>query len=345
MTIFPRITFGMIVLNGEPFIRYNLRALYPFAHQIIVVEGAAPGAVNIASLTGHSRDRTLKVLRAFTENEDPENKIIIVTAEDDGHPDGFWPGEKDQQSQAYARRATGDYLWQVDVDEFYKLGDMHKVIGLLRDYPETTAVSFKMRTFWGGFDYLTDGWYLRRGADQYHRLFRWDQDFRYITHRPPTVVDEEGRDLRNLSWIPAKETAKKGIFLYHYSLVFPKQVADKADYYGNAEWAKRDRSQQWARDAFKSLQRPFRVHNVYLYPSWLERFLGSHPQQILKMREDITAGRLEVDLRSTSDIELILGSKWYRLGRAVLQLLTPLHVLWHRLRRFLSTLKIYLGLS
>lgn len=37
----PRITFGMIVLNGEPFTRYNLRALYPFAHEIIVVEGAA----------------------------------------------------------------------------------------------------------------------------------------------------------------------------------------------------------------------------------------------------------------------------------------------------------------
>src|SRR3546814_12365174 len=31
----PRITFGMIVLNGEPFLRYNLRSLYPYAHQII----------------------------------------------------------------------------------------------------------------------------------------------------------------------------------------------------------------------------------------------------------------------------------------------------------------------
>jgi hypothetical protein len=39
----PRITFGMIVLNGEPFMRYNLQAIYPFAHQIIVVEGAVEG--------------------------------------------------------------------------------------------------------------------------------------------------------------------------------------------------------------------------------------------------------------------------------------------------------------
>ena len=35
----PRISFGIIVFNGEPFTRYCLRALYPFAHEIIVVEG------------------------------------------------------------------------------------------------------------------------------------------------------------------------------------------------------------------------------------------------------------------------------------------------------------------
>ena len=46
-----KITFGMIVLNGEPFIRYNLQALYPFAYQIIVVEGATIAAANVATET------------------------------------------------------------------------------------------------------------------------------------------------------------------------------------------------------------------------------------------------------------------------------------------------------
>ena len=45
----PKITFGMIVLNGEPFIKYNLRALYPYAHQIIVVEGACPSSASVAT--------------------------------------------------------------------------------------------------------------------------------------------------------------------------------------------------------------------------------------------------------------------------------------------------------
>ena len=35
-----KITFGIIVLNGEPFTRYCIRALYPHAHEIIVAEGA-----------------------------------------------------------------------------------------------------------------------------------------------------------------------------------------------------------------------------------------------------------------------------------------------------------------
>ncbi|HEY4190008.1 MAG TPA: FkbM family methyltransferase, partial [Candidatus Limnocylindrales bacterium] len=88
----PRVTFGVIVLNGEPFTRHTLRSIYPFAHEIIVAEGAAPGARNIATADGHSRDGTLDALRQFAAEEDPEGKVRIVTAEDEGHPNGFWPG-------------------------------------------------------------------------------------------------------------------------------------------------------------------------------------------------------------------------------------------------------------
>lgn len=183
----PRITFGMIVLNGEPFLRYNLRTLYPFAHEIILVEGAALAAANIATPDGHSLDNTLEIARQFKASEDPDGKLTIVTAEDEGYPNGFWPGEKHQQSQAYARRATGDYLWQVDVDEFYQPNHILFVLRMLTARPDITAVSFKMITFWGGFDYITDGWYLRQGAKIYRRLFKWGPDYCYVTHRPHSV--------------------------------------------------------------------------------------------------------------------------------------------------------------
>ena len=325
MSALPRITFGMIVLNGEPFLPYNLRALYPFAHQIIVVEGAAPGAAAIATPDGHSRDGTLHSLRRFREREDPEGKVVVVTAEDEGHPDGFWPGEKDEQSRAYAARATGEYLWQVDVDEFYMPDDMTSVVNRLERDPAITAVSFRMITFWGGFDYVTDGWYLRRGAAQYHRLFRWGPGYRYATHRPPTVLDPGGRDLREIRWLDGDSLSRQGILLYHYSLLFPQQVEEKCEYYASAEWAHAREARRWADESYGRLRRPYRVHNVYRFPSWLERHRGGHPPQVEALRGDIGTGRVAVELRQVGDVERILRSPLYRAGRVLVKYADYLH--------------------
>jgi hypothetical protein len=321
----PRITFGMIVLNGEPFLRYNLRALYPFAHEIIVVEGAVANAAAIATEKGHSTDSTLQTLQHFKETEDLENKVSIVTR------DGFW-GEKDEQSRAFAARATGDFLWQVDVDEFYRPEDMATIASMLADDPDTTAVSFRQLSFCGGFDYLADGWYLRLGGDIFHRLFRWRPSYRYVRHRPPTVYDDQGRDLRDLHWIRAHVLESLGIRLYHYSLLFPRQAVEKSLYYDAADWSERDEMTEWANETYLGLKRPFHVHNVYHYMSWLERFSGQHPPQIEAMKADIACGRLIVETRPTADIERLLRSHRYRLGRAGLKALTPLvpYGLWVR---------------
>ena len=337
MISLPRITFGMIVLNGEPFIRYNLRALYPFAHQIIVVEGAAPAAAGIATRDGHSTDGTLETLGDFKIHEDPEDKLVILVAEEEGYPDGFWPGEKDEQSRAYASRATGDYLWQVDVDEFYQPEDMQSVLNMLRRDSEITAVSFRMMTFWGGFDYTVDSWYLRRGAEIYHRLFKWGTGYRYATHRPPTVHDPEGHDLRGLKWVSGYDLARRGVFLYHYSLLFPKQVAEKSVYYANAPWVKRNEAQQWAREVFLELRKPYRVHNVYDYPGWLERFHGMHPPEIEAMRRDVAQGRLDIEVRQTADIERFLRSPFYSLGRNCLKIVDHWDRCWNYGWRYLHT--------
>jgi len=326
-----RITFGIIVLNGEPFTRYNLRSLYPFAHEIIVVEGAAPGAKSIATSDGHSTDGTLDTLRDFKNHEDPEDKLVIVTAEDEGYTNGFWPGEKHEQSQAYAKRATGNYLWQVDIDEFYKAADMRTCIDMLRDDPDITAVSFKQITFWGGFDYITDGWYLRRGAELFHRLFKWEQGYRYVTHRPPTVHDASGRDLRSLKWVSGHQLAKRGILLYHYSLVFPKHVLEKCAYYNEANWATHARKiNEWSCSCFMNIGDPFRVHNVYQYPSWLDRFYGQHPEEIVRLQHDISSKAIEVELRHTDDIEVLLNSIVYAVKRELIKRLAPLDKLISR---------------
>jgi hypothetical protein len=114
----PRITFGVIVLNGEPFTRYTLRSLYPFAHEIIVVEGRRRG-VNIATPDGHSRDGTLEVLRRFQAEEDPDRQGHDRDGRRRRPPRRVLARREGRAEPAYASRATGDYLWQVDIDEFY----------------------------------------------------------------------------------------------------------------------------------------------------------------------------------------------------------------------------------
>lgn len=330
-----KITFGMIVLNGEPFILYNLRALYPYAHQIIIVEGAAYAASEIATKDGHSSDNTIATIRQFQKLEDIENKVLFVTAEDEGHPNGFWPGEKDEQSQAYAKRATGDYLWQVDSDEFYAEESLEKIISLLQSDPDIAAVSFKMITFWGGLDYITDGWYLRRGAQYYHRLFKWGKGYSYKTHRPPTVIDPFGIDLRTKKWIQGQNLEKKGIFLHHYSLLFPQQVRDKCSYYNNASWANRNQAENWFVNNYLNLKKPFRVHNVYDYASWLEKYTGDHPNQIKNMMKDIKDGKHSVLLRSNQDVENLLNKKSYTIYKFFVKNFDPINY-------FFSTIISYL---
>lgn len=316
----PRVTFGVIVLNGEPFTSYCLRSLYPYAHQIVVVEGASPGAAGIATADGHSRDGTLDVVRRFKADEDRDDKLVIVTAEDEGHADGFWPGEKDEQSRAYAARATGDYLWQVDIDEFYRDVDMRTVLGVLRRNHGLTAVSFKMLTFWGDLGYAVDGWELRRGKDHYHRLFKWGPGYSYRTHRPPTVCDEHGVDLRELRWLDAPATGALGVRLFHYSLLLPKQVREKGEYYKHAAHSSRVAADwdTWMAQSYLTTARPFRVHNLRRHPSWLLRYHGEHPDQVRAMMRDIRAGRVVADLRQTADVERLLRSFWYPLVSRVL---------------------------
>lgn len=303
-----RITFGIIVLNGEPFTKYCLRHLYPYAHEIIVVEGGSRNAVDIAP-EGHSVDGTLKTLYEFKENEDPEDKVRVITKS------GFWSG-KDEQSQAYATRASGDWLWQVDIDEFYTEDNLERIVGMLQSQPDTTSLSFRTVTFWGDLHTVVNGWSLIRGREIYHRLFKWGPGYSYATHRPPTVCDEKGVDLRTKKYLDGRFLFEKhGIFMNHYSLLFPRQVMAKARYY--ARWARPD-SVTWAEENYLQLRNVFRVHNVYEYPSWLERYHGSHNRHAVQMFQDVATTCPE-ELRDMSDVRTLLRNPIYKIRRAFVQ--------------------------
>lgn len=331
---FPRITFGIIVLNGEPFTKYCLRQLYPFAYEIIVVEGGSRWAID-QTPEGHSVDGTLEALREFKEQEDPENKIRIITR------NGFWE-EKTEQSQAFAERATGDYLWQVDIDEFYKSEDIRTIVEMLEADPSITAISFNTIDFWGNFYSVLSGWWYHRGnAGEFHRLFKFGDGYTYHKHRPPTVYDPEGRDTHSIHWVRGNQLAKKGIFLYHYSFVFPKQVWNKVYYHGrraNAillEKGKLTRRLNWYKYNYQHITRPFRIYWDESLPSWLYRYNGAHPSEINALRRSIAQGNCPIECRPDEDIQKLLGSVWYQIAVFMLKLLSKPSMWIVEMRAFL----------
>lgn len=315
---FPRITFGIIVLNGEPFTRYCIRALYPHAYQIIVVEGAVEKARSIATPDGHSLDSTRETLASVKAHEDPEDKITIISR------DGFW-ADKVVMSHAYTELATGDYLWQVDSDEFYLDEDIEKIRNWLAKDPTIDGATFRWRLFWGNENYITDGWFLRSGAGDVNRLFRWGKGFyydHYGKHRNgPTVTTPDGFRLNDGNWLSASELAKAGIYQYHFSLVFPNQVLKKAKGYVAGVSPGTDNSQMydWAQRNWLSLENPFRVHNRYQHISWLERYQGPLPKASMEMFNDIRSGKVDCEMRDMEDAIQIERSRYYRLKRAFLR--------------------------
>jgi glycosyltransferase involved in cell wall biosynthesis len=322
MVDMPRITFGMIVLNGEPFVRYNLRSLYPFAHQIVVVEGGTQSAKGIAATSGHSTDGTLETLRRFREEEDPQGKLVIVTAEEEGHSDGFWLGHKDEMSKAYAKRATGDWLWQVDVDEFYTDDALRAVCRMILDDPSIATISFPQVTFWGSPDYWVDGPFMRdpsTAGGECHRLFKWGPGFVYETHRPVTVLDSQGHDLRTRKWIRGHVMRDRHVFMFHYSLLFPRQVVEKCRYYQSIGWPGTEEYVQWATNEWGGQVRPFHVHNVREAVSWLERYKGRHPAQIDRMWQDVNQGRVLAQCREMVDVEGLFRSAIFRTVRTLIR--------------------------
>lgn len=275
-----KITFGIIVLNGEPFTRFCIDALYKHAHEIIISEGACPASASVAGSDGHSSDGTLEVLREIKGKHDPLNKITIVTAEDEGHENGFWPGEKDEQSRAYASRATGNVLWQVDIDEFYCDEDIERIIQLLENESKISVIGFRQIQFFFGFDYYVDTWYNKRHLKDIVRVFRWEKGYKYLKHRPPTVVDKEGLDISESGYLGGKATKKMGIYLYHYSYVLPAQVENKIKYYSKVSWSRINGMTDWYNNNYTFQKNPYRLFVMPEYPGWVKKFKGKHPDTI-----------------------------------------------------------------
>ena len=212
-----KISFGMIVFNGDYVLKENLESLYPFAHEIVITEGPVKHYIDRGFTT--STDNTVSIIKSFP---DPENKIKLVQ--------GQWP-EKDEMCNAYAKYLTGDYVWHVDSDEIYKPEEMERIIKYLTDNQNNCySMAFKFRSFYGGFERYISGFEENFETVRIQKIIPGKST--WLTHRPPTMIwPLTGKKCRDMGHIDHNTTDLWGIRIYHYSHVFPKQVKAKLDYY------------------------------------------------------------------------------------------------------------------
>lgn len=213
----PKITFAIIILNGDFVLHELLTSIYPYAHKIVVSEGSV-GYWKEKGITT-STDQTNDILHSFP---DPENKLHVVH--------GTYK-EKTELCRAFMPFVPNDtdYLWCIDSDEIFKDKDIEKVIQFLKERKPST-VGFQSNTFFGGLERTLTGFEKNHS---FRRLLKYHPDCIYNTHRPPTLT-LDGKEL-NGDHVKGRELFQlTGVEMYHYSYVFPRQVREKIEYYENA---------------------------------------------------------------------------------------------------------------
>jgi len=216
-----KMSFGMIVFNGDYVLQENLETIYPYAHEIVISEGPVQHYQKLGFT--HSTDRTVDIIKNFP---DPENKITLIQ--------GVW-NNKDAMCHAFLSKMTGDYVWHVDSDELYRSEDIEKILQYL-DLNQNTcySMSFKLNSFYGGLDYKITGF---EETFEVHRIKKIvPGKSRWKTHRPPTMIwPPTGKTCKEMGHVNHHVTDTWGVRIFHYSFVFPTQVKAKTVYYYNRD--------------------------------------------------------------------------------------------------------------
>jgi hypothetical protein len=249
-----KISFQTIVFNGlsnapSGLFEACLKNIYPFAHEMIIAEGAVlptvenKGDASWATSDGHSTDGTLDFLRSFP---DPEHKIRIITT------NGFWRGGKVEMFNEMAKQTTGDYAWEIDGDELYNPVDMDRLIRLLDGNRQIERVDFYARQFFGGWDHCIEplpGPWINQ--IEWRRIFKTAPGGRYLSHTPPIYADVFGRIMGvapGILWGRDFTKYTLGMELFHYSCVSRSQMEFKSAYYKAGGVNYLDLYDRWQKD-------------------------------------------------------------------------------------------------
>lgn len=260
-----KLTAIILALNEEFWLRLQLDHIYDFFDEILIIEGTerksgGHGVPNeFVSKDGLSVDRTKVVIESF---DDKDNKIKHIRH-------GFCNDKVELCNIAY-EQSTGDYVWEIDADEFYPLGMMNSIKNYLINNTDVNQINFRM-LFFLDFENCIHGRQGERWGDNIDicRIFRKETGNKFISHRPPVIkYNTPGRIIMR------DESLKNSWVMYHYGYVFDWQVERKAKFYPDGYMYR----QLW--DAWK------KDHNKpFMRGSKTELFGGKVPEVIEKYIE------------------------------------------------------------
>ncbi len=310
----PKFSFVTIVLNGMPFLPHALQAVYDFAHEIIIVEGAVKNCSFAANPDGSSVDGTVECIRRFS---DPQKKIRLIQ--------GAWPEKCEMQNAALAH-VTGDYVWLMDSDEIYRRADLDKVADMVRHEPGIMQLNLIPDNFWKGFDHLMVSPFFFAPEAHYRRIFKFKPGAVFTTHRPPTLVwPGETRSTEEMNCISGEITRSMGIIPFHYSYIVESQVAQKIELYNRYGWGKGWQLDMnlWFRECWQTWTPENRSQIESRWPVWTGGkgsrtvpFTGEHPE-VMKdyiaefRRRPATAAPAKATENADDRWHSIIGSQKY----------------------------------
>lgn len=236
-----KISYMMLVFNAirtlpKGMLEKNLRRIHDQAHEIFIIEGASRSDMLKYTKDGRSTDGTIELINNL-KKELPKIRLI--------QKEGFWDG-KNEMCKSIAGKVTGDYIFQLDSDEFYHEDEFPLLLQILEDR-KPFAVHFYAYHFFGDFDNCIDknsgGSWVNSTELSWGRIFKnLPGKSMWIEHRPPTYLYNDNIICNNQpNILTSLDTFNMGIHMYHYSYVTREQASFKKTFY------RRDYEDLWDR--------------------------------------------------------------------------------------------------
>jgi hypothetical protein len=225
------------MFNEMEFAPLVLASLYTKVDQIICVEGAVKNNSG-ASEDGHSTDGTLEFLKEFKQNNDPDDKLNLISI---NRP---WESLEEQKQCFLDLTQPGDILLINDADEYYLPEDIDRIKKFFDRNPYASELVPTFLHFYRDFSHIAvpgPEW-----SCQHQRIIKHPgYGAKYNSH--PVLTDSEGHcTYFSGHYQPRRFVPSSPIYIWHYGYArsnMDDRMKQKQEYY-TKELAKHDNANQ-----------------------------------------------------------------------------------------------------